>query len=266
MTIGSDKKATQTPQPGTETTGVDDNSLLDAMIRQMPEIERQRFLQKYSTPNLPAIVEDVPENKLAGVNYQNHGVSPFEFEFIQHYFSNGYNATQAYLAVSQECSYETAKANGYKMVHSPVVRNFIRVCFDRMGMDNNELERRIEAMIDVDPLDCFDIKKNKKGEEYLDINFTKMLESGASKLIKSIEMTRFGPKIQFVDRTKLVDIQTKVRGMQKKVSITTDLQKIAEWTGMEKDEVSDMYEVVKEAVRQEVVTRDDDVRFYYDDE
>ena len=46
-------------------------------------------------------------------------------DFISHYLTNGYNATQAYLA-SHNCSYETAHKNAYKLYNNPEVKAEIK--------------------------------------------------------------------------------------------------------------------------------------------
>jgi phage terminase small subunit len=46
-------------------------------------------------------------------------------EFIAVYLSNGYNATQAYLA-THDCSYETASKNSYKLYNNPEVKEEIK--------------------------------------------------------------------------------------------------------------------------------------------
>lgn len=54
-----------------------------------------------------------------------------EQTFIREYISNGYNATRAYMKISPNCTYDTARSNGAKLLASTNVQ-------DALQAENNE--------------------------------------------------------------------------------------------------------------------------------
>lgn len=70
-------------------------------------------------------------------------------EFIAHYLSNGYNATQAYLA-SHNCSHETAQKNAYKTFNNPEVKAEIKrrqaEHFETLNISAERIAEELAAM------------------------------------------------------------------------------------------------------------------------
>ena len=236
---------------------------IDTLLRQLPDDEKKALLEKHVQQSLPMVVEDKDENKLANINYQEHGLNISEFHFVLEYFNNGYNALQAYLTVHPDVRWESAKTLGHSTIHRPYVKQFISLCMNAMGMTNVELERRLEALIEADPLDCFDFDENGK---IIRFNAIKAKRTGMSPLIKGFKQTKFGVEVSFVPFDKLMDIATKVRGMQKKISITGDLHKIAEGNDLPVDDIVDMVSVVRKQIKPAVIARfDNGIEIYQDD-
>lgn len=249
MTIGNDQNLDIQPEPQVS------SDYVDALLRQLSPDAKADLLQKHAEQTLPVVVEDKPENKLANINYQEYGLNRAEFNFVLEYFGNGYNALQAYLTVHPHVQWKSAKARGHAVLHKPIVAQFIAACMDAIGLNNQALERRLESMIDSDPLDAYEIVTDEKGKEHLVFNLEKAKELGLGKLIKSIKPGRFGMEVSFVTQDKLLDIMTKVRGMQKKVSITGDLHKIAEGNDLAVDDLQDMLGFLRKETRPQLVAK-----------
>lgn len=250
MTIGSEKKTEIQPDPG--------SNYLDALFRQLSPEQREDFLNRHSgEETLPAVIEDKPENKIAHLNYQEFGLNDLEWRFVQEYFANGYNASRAYLTANPTVKPDTARQMGPRFIRKPHIHRFVNACFNAIGMTNAELERRLEVLSTVDLLDAYDI--DEKTGEIIRFNALKAKQSGVSMLITSIKVGKNGKyEVTTEPRSRLIDIHTKVRGMQKQVSITADVHKIAEGNDRSADEVKEILEVLKEVAKEEIIARTPD--------
>lgn len=235
----------------------------DMVLRQLSPEERQSLIDKHNTHDLPVVVEDVPENKLAGLNYQEYGLTELDFLFVGEYFANGFNGKQAYMSVQSSVTPESAAVRAHQVLNKSNVKKFLSAVLDAMGMSNVELERRLEVLISADPMDAFDMVGDT-----LTFNLERARRLGVTRLIKGIKQTRYGVEVSFVPIDKLLDIATKVRGMQKKVAITGKLEQIAEGTPHDISKLQALTEFLTKKAKPTLLARDQNngIEIYQSDE
>lgn len=187
------------------------------------------------------------KERLADLAYQDFGLSDLEYSFVLEYLTNGYNATQAYKAIKPHVQIQSARVHGCVMKAKPHVQRFLGEMMDRIGLTNSELERRLESIVNTSMEDFFSL--NPFGE--LELDLKKAYASGAFANVQMIRWTKGAkwPTIQFVDRTRGLDILTRVRGMQKEVRINADLAKLAQASNLSPEQL----EQLKDAMKEEMV-------------
>ena len=146
---------------------------------------------------------------------QNEDLSPEEQMFCI-YYSRTFNATQSYLNVFQ-CNYNTANAEGYKLLVKPCVKAEIerlkeikRQQIVASAEDIVELQMRI-AFSDMGSYMSFGKKEIEIDGVMVKVNAIDLKESSVTdmQLIKKVKQGRDGISIEVEDRQRAIDWLTK---------------------------------------------------------
>lgn len=146
---------------------------------------------------------------------QNEDLSPEEQMFCI-YYSRTFNATQSYLNAFQ-CNYNTANAEGYKLLVKPCVKAEIerlkeikRQQIAASAEDIVELQMRI-AFSDMGSYMSFGKKEIETDGVLVKVNAIDLKESSVTdmQLIKKVKQGRDGILIEVEDRQRAIDWLTK---------------------------------------------------------
>lgn len=229
---------------------------LKQLVKGLSETEKTELLESMlSNPSehpktLPptgeiTVIEHAVQH-LELVDYRDYGLSEAQYFFCMEYVQNGFNATRAYMTVFGT-KHDSANVLAVRMRNNPSVASYLEAVFERIMISNNEIQLRIQDMLAVS-LDDF-IDDNGEG-----IDLLKAKKAGALRGIQRLRKTQHGWDIQLYDRVKLLDVMTRVRGMQKQVKITADLDNMAREFGMDAEILHVMKDQMKKRIKQELLS------------
>ena len=156
-----------------------------------------------------------------------------QLQFLQEYMSNGRNATLAYSKVYNNDNFDSCRASACKLLAHPNVKEELNRIEEELKeqskVNQEELIRDLLNIKNSNITDFVNIKKNKyietkidfeTGEPYdeevwrteLEYKETENLPDYLQKQIKSIEMTKYGPKIVLYEKDKAIDTLNKMLG------------------------------------------------------
>jgi hypothetical protein len=233
--------------------------MLKQMVKGLTDRERDELLsdmlsnpadshRSLPAPRLPSEGSIIQQSVdlIADLHYEDYGLEDYQAMFCAEYLQNGFNATRAYIAVvAPGMDPVVAKSASARLRNHPNVARYLEVLFEHLVISNSEIQLRLQDMLTVSMEDFLD----ESGEK---IDLRKAYEMGALRGVQRLRKTEHGWDIQLYDRTKAIDIFTRVRGMQKQVKITADLDKIAQEHNVPAADLQAYKERVKSQLKQQL--------------
>lgn len=127
------------------------------------------------------------------------GLTRKQLAFVDLYFENGMNGTEAYQQLYPTCSYDTARANASRMLALANIRSEVNNRLAEKHMSAEEVLARLAEQA-----------KGVLGDyvtEQGKLDFKKLLEDKKAYLIQGLKPTKFGTEVQFPNsQTALLNI------------------------------------------------------------
>ncbi len=231
--------------------------MLKQLIQGLSEAERNELLTEMlsNEPSAalalsPASSQSIVEtavHTLAGLDFTDYGLDERQFLFCLEYAQNGFNGAAAYRTVfDPKMSLAVSRAAAARLRNSPKIVEFLEVLFDKLLISNAEVQLRLVDMLNVSMEDFIAEDGNS-----IDLATAKAL--GAMRGVQRLRRTEHGWDIQLYDRVKMLDVLTRVRGMQKTVKITADLDKMAEEFDYPAEDLHEIKRQMKEKLKLDLI-------------
>lgn len=132
--------------------------------------------------------------------------------FVEHYLVS-WNASDA----ARQAGYAQAHSQGPRLLENVGVQAEIQSRFAALKMTADEVVTRLTEHARADIREVFTIEQDEDGTEHADLDLVRLMRSSASRLVKSVTYTKYGPKVELHDaQAALVDIG-KIHGLFKDV-------------------------------------------------
>lgn len=192
-----------------------------------PQKEKVCTQNRKSAPTAKSVFDDGTKETL-----NNENLTP-EQQMFCIYYSRTFNATQSYLK-AYRCKYDTANAEGYKMLVKPCVKREIerlkeikrqqivageddivelqmRIAFSDLGDYVTFGQESVPVMALYGPVQVANEETGKKEPLMQEINVVRLNESDQvdTQLIQEVKQGRNGVSVKLADRQKAIDWLTK---------------------------------------------------------
>lgn len=131
--------------------------------------------------------------------------------FVDAYMECGFNATEA----ARRADYAHPNVKGSQLVKVSKVKEAIEERMQEHTMSANEVLFRLDQQARTDLSDFFVIEEDEEGNEVVRVDWKAVAGGEGSIAVKSIEWTKFGPKVRFHDAQNALKLLGKAYGLFK---------------------------------------------------